>query len=158
ALRGPHPMDTPERPEESLPTWPSAPKPALPIRPGWDGPDGPAAAPRGPVSPKLVLHAFRRHWWQILALWLVASGGLGYLAYTKIRPNYESVAWLKLEPNNQGLLGGNTGGDFAQQLDTHVQLITSPEVLSTTAQDPKVSALPRIRTALDAEAELRKEV
>jgi succinoglycan biosynthesis transport protein ExoP len=151
-------MDTPDRREESLPSWPSNPSPALPIRPAWDEPAEVVGGGARSISVGLIFRAFRRHWWQILALWFVASGGLAYLAYVKIKPTYDSTAWLKVEPSNHAMFGPSTTSDFNQQLDTAVQLITSPDVLNAAAQDEKVAALPRIRGSLDPEAELRKEI
>src|SRR5437764_596546 len=98
------PMDTPDRPDGHVPSWPPAPLPAQPPRPTWDELPQPAGpAPRA-FSPKVIWRAFRRHWWQILALWVVGSAGLASLAYYKIKPTYDAVAWLKVEPASRSLM------------------------------------------------------
>ena len=90
-------MDTPERPERRAgPLVPLADR-RPPAAAGWVEPAPEAAAPRM-FSPRMIARALRRHWWQILAIWLVGSAGLGYLAYTKIRPSYDATAWLNVEP------------------------------------------------------------
>jgi capsular exopolysaccharide synthesis family protein len=153
------PMDTPDRPDGHVPSWPPAPLPAQPPRPSWDELPQPAGpAPRA-FSPKVVWRAFRRHWWQILALWVVASAGLASLAYYKIKPTYDAVAWLKVEPTSRTLLAQTYADqNFQATLETNVQLITSPDVLGAAVVEPKVAGLPRVRNSLDPEKELSKEL
>ena len=112
----------------------------------------PAASPR------------RRHWWQILGLWIVGTAVLVPLVYKYIKPTYEAFAWLKIEPANRQLVAGDlhdpalSNQSGRPYLETQVQLITNPATCSArTFQDSdKVASLPRFRGSADAEAELRK--
>ena len=106
-----------------------------------------------------MLRALRRHWWQILIVWFLSSTVLVYLAATKIRPSYEAASWLDVEPPQVKILtGAQTGNDFGPFLDTQVLLITSPDVLVEAIRDPEIANLGKIRSAVDAEVELRKEI
>ena len=51
-----------------------------------------------------------------------------------------------------------TGEHLDPFLQTQVQLITSPNVLTAAGTNPKVAALPRIQTAGDVVQELRKVI
>lgn len=108
----------------------------------------------------MILRAFARHWWRILALWMVGTGGLSYLIYLKIHPMYEASSLLHVAPFDQDLfkIGIHTGEGYTPFLETQVQLVTSPNVLTTVVAEPKVATIPMVRTAQDAEAELRKHV
>lgn len=152
-------MDTPERSEGALSPW--SPPPTA-IRPAsaspWSDPSIDAAPPKV-ISAGMVLRGLRRHWWQILAIWLVGSAGLVYLAYSKIRPTYEAAAWLEVEPASRSLMAqSGQGVDFGPYLDTQVLLVTSPDVLSSAINQKDVAALPRIKGSVDPEVELRKEI
>ena len=153
-------METPERPDRSLPSpWtPQAPVPAPYAPPAaWEELADPDAQPSGGgLTPKLVLRALRRHWWQIALFWIVGSVSLMLLAYKKIDPTYEATTWLKVVPAQTplGTLGSGVGGAF---MDTQVELITSPDVLQRVTQDPKIAGLPMLRT-LDPETTLREKL
>jgi len=154
-------MDTPERPDGALSPWtPSTPAVQPSTMGGWEDPAREAAGPPRMFSPKLVVRALRRHWWQILAVWMVGSLGLMYLAYTKIKPMYDAVSWILVEPASSKVLANMGGGstDFGPYLDTQVLLVTSPEVLQVALDDPEVKQIPRITMAEDPETDLRKEI
>jgi capsular exopolysaccharide synthesis family protein len=106
-----------------------------------------------------MARALRHYWWQILLLWGASSAALIALAYARVRPSYDAIAWLEVKPPPKELFGGSmSSGDQTQMMETQVQLITSPDVLGAAAKDPKVADLDRIRLARDAEAELRQAV
>src|SRR4051794_29463992 len=113
-------MSNPVRPDGELAPWSPSPLVANP-KPmaAWDN-DIVEAAPPRMFSPKVILRALRRHWWQILALWLIGSVGLVYLAATKIRPSYDAVSWLNVEPPSKGVLVAGQSVDFGAYLDTQV--------------------------------------
>ena len=151
-------MNAPERPEGALAPWSPSPVAARPAAAAWDEPASEAARPQM-FNPKVVVRAMKRHWWRILAIWAIGSAGLGYLAYTKIRPLYEATAWLEVEPPvREILVQSRNGVDFGPYLDTQVLLITSPDVLATAIADPAIAQLPKIRAAVDPEIELRREI
>ena len=109
------------------------------------------------LSVRAVLRASRRYWWLILALWIVGSGGVGALVYLKVRPQFHSSSLLKVEPNNMELFvsSNRDGGDAYMQ--THVELIKSPTVLSAAAVDPQVAKFDRIKRG-DPIQELTKAI
>lgn len=162
-------MDTPERSESQAET-PSyqppapysggaAPQPAS----SWSDPaplGNEVEPPAGPsFNPKVILRALTRHWWQILLLWTVGSAVLVTLAYYKIKPLYESTAWVKVEPTTRSLMAQSYMiQDFEPFLQTQVLLVESPDVLGAALQDPKVAALPEVAKSLDPETDLRKEI
>ncbi len=151
-------MNAPERPEGALAPWSPTPLAARPIAAAWDEPASEGAAPRM-FNPKMIARALKRHWWRILAIWAIGSAGLGYLAYTKIRPSFDATAWLQVEPPAREILVQSRNGvDFGPYLDTQVLLITSPDVLATAIADPAIAHLPKVRAAIDPEVELRKEI
>ena len=145
-------------PERELAPWSPSPLVPKPAQAAWDS-DTMEMNPPRMFSPKVILRALRRHWWQILALWLFSSAGLVYLAATKIRPSYDAVSWLNVEPPSRGILvQGNTMADFGPYLDTQVLLITSPDVLAMAIKNPEIAGLPKITKSNDPEIDLRKEI
>ncbi len=157
-------MDTQDRSDRTLPAAHSAALPAKPFHGGWDeiGDAAPQTPPKT-FTLKVFLRAARRHWWQILGLWILGSIVIVPLLYYKIKPTYDAVAWLRIDPVNRSLIAqtydsnNTTGGAY---LETQVQLITSPDVLGYALgiQEFKLGELPRYRASLDAEAELRKNL
>jgi polysaccharide biosynthesis transport protein len=151
-------MNAPERPEGALAPWSPSPIAAKPSAPAWDELAGEGNAPRM-FNPKVVARALKRHWWRILAVWAIGSAGLGYLAYTKIRPSFEATAWLEVEPPAREILvQSRNGADFGPYLDTQVLLITSPEVLAKAIYDEDIASLPKVKSSIDPEVDLRKEI
>src|SRR5262245_5375614 len=122
-------------PHDALLPLAATPAPPQPLRAGsWDEPieaAGAVAAPQRAITVRVALRALRRHWWRILGLWFVISAALVALAYAKVKPVYESTAWLKVEPSARSLLAPSSGtsGDFGPYLETQVLLVTSPDVL-----------------------------
>jgi capsular exopolysaccharide synthesis family protein len=156
-------MDTSDRSDRTLPAHLSAALPALPPRASWDeSMDAAAAPPPKTFTLKVVLRAAKRHWWQILGLWMLGSVVMVPLLYYKVKPTYDAIAWLRIEPTNRSLIAtaydpNSAGGTY---LETQVQLITSPDVLGAALINPKykLTEQPHYRTSLDAEAELRKNL
>ncbi len=165
-------MDTPDRREHDADAQPEPasylppaplPGPAPVPQPAWEMPaDSASAEPEMPTarpfSPKVILHALRRHWWQILLLWAAASAAAVTLVYYKVKPSFEATALLKVEPVSRQITSVQTitASDFERFLQTQVHLISSPDVLSAALHNPKVSALPRFVLSLDAEMDLRQ--
>ncbi len=134
--------------------------PAVAVPPGWDDAAGMAAGPRSGrrLTPGVVLRAIRRHWWQILLLWGVGTTAMVALIYTRIKPVYEAIAFVRLDPPSTSFRDGPVNNAVEGQLETQAQRMMTNEVLGLALTDPKVSRLPRIQMALDAQAELRREV
>jgi len=117
----------------------------------------PEAASASPLSLRIAVRGARRYWWLVLMLWTVGSAGIGAVVYLKVRPSYRAFSYLRVDPSATDLYGLKTAGD---QIDpfllTQVQLITSPNVLTTAGTQPRAAALPRIQAAGDVVLELRK--
>ncbi len=106
------------------------------------------------LSVRMVLRGLARHWWQALALWIAGTAALAVLIYLRYEPVYESLSLLYVDPRGANPYGGKSS-DFNDDLNTQIELIVSPRVLSEVAVDPKVTSQPSIRKALDVEAKLR---
>ena len=112
-----------------------------------------------PLSIRVALRGARRYWWLVLALWIVGSVGISAVIYMKVRPNYRAYSYLRVEPQKDNIFGGQTSGETLDAyLQTQVQLITSPNVLTAAGTSPKAAMLPRIQTAGDVVQELRKAI
>ena len=160
-------MSTTDRPDGPLASWhpePSRP-PAFHVPPdeGFD-PAAAAPEPARKFSLRIVARAARRNWWQILLIWSVASAALVTMIALKVKPTFEAIAYVMIEPpannNPLGVNSGNAGGGVESQLETQAARMLTPDILGVALKDPKfnLAALPRIAAALDAEALLRKEL
>ena len=109
------------------------------------------------ARPGLFRRTLRRWSRPILALWLVGTVALLSWIFLVVPPLFRASAFLRVAPAAPNLYGvrtnGNQTGPFLQ---TQVQLITSSNVLTDAGTNPRVAALPRIRTAGDVVLELRK--
>jgi len=157
-------MSTTDRPDGPLASWHPEPTPALAPHARYDDGYEPAGAPAEPArkfSARVVARAIRRNWWQILLIWSLASAGLVTLIYLRVKPTFEAVAYVLIEPpsNSNPLLGvANLNGNVESQLETQAQRMLTPDILGVALKDPKVAGLPRIVATLDAEALIRKEL
>jgi polysaccharide biosynthesis transport protein len=150
-------MDTHDAPQPSLPE-PSLPARLPVLRRSTPSPLRPqVVADAPPLTIQVAIRGVLRHWWQILALWSVVTLALVSVIYVRIKPYYESSSWLRVEPMTV-LFGASPAENFYPYLETQVQLITSPTVLTAAAADKEVVKLPRIKTAPDAESELRSAI
>lgn len=149
-----NPRAIPARTSELIPTsaTPSMPRVARPST--VESPNAPA---RG-LSPRVVWRAFRRHWWQALALWMVTSAAVMVAAYSYFRPTYDAFSTIKVDPGDRGLFRENNAAvDFQVFKETQVKRITNPNVIATAlAAHPELLSMPRLSRASDAEAEIRK--
>ena len=118
-----------------------------------------AEAPQGSVNLlRVACRAVTRHWWQILGIWILATGALIFLINANIKPTYQAVSWLRVEPSRRDLFGTGSGGEsFEPYLETQVQMITSPKVLTDAAADPALVKL-QFLPVIDAESELRRKL
>ena len=157
-------METPERPDLSLPSpWTQAgtPAPYVPSAASWEelpDPDAPSGGRK--LTPGLLVRAVRRYWWQILLLWGVGSTAMAVMVYKKVKPTYDASTWLRVEQGRSPLgvtldAGAATDGTF---METQVQLITSHSVMDVVIQNPKVAGLPTVRSSTDPEADLRRKL
>jgi hypothetical protein len=99
-------MDSKDRPEPTVPALPSRasmPRPAV-LESALFGNPGAATEPTASVNiMKAALRAVTRHWWQILLIWAIGTGGACYLIYAKINPMYRSASILRVEPTKESL-------------------------------------------------------
>jgi capsular exopolysaccharide synthesis family protein len=149
-------MDTFDSHRSSVPARMPAPRPGAPaLRTGSGLPEAAAS----PLSIKVALRGARRYWWLVLMLWIVGSVGIGAVIYLKVRPSYRAISLLRVDPSENDLYGVRTRGDSLDPfLQTQVQLITSPNVLTAAGTNPKAAVLSRIQTAGDVVQELRKAI
>jgi succinoglycan biosynthesis transport protein ExoP len=92
-------------------------------------------------------------------LWMVGSASIGIGIYLNVKPNYRAMSLLRVDPSVTDLYDVRRGGEILDPyLQTQVQLITSPNVLTAAGTNPKASVLERIQKAGDVVQELRKAV
>ncbi len=117
--------------------------------------DPPPATSRG-----LFRRTLRRRWAPILSRWAVLTVALMCAAWFGFKPSYRASSLLRVDPTAVDLynLNPNGGENLDGFLQTQVQLITSPNVLTAASTNPKVAVLPRISAANDVVAELRKSM
>ena len=132
--------------------------PVAPVPEYDDDPASLDASPPKSLSVRVAWRAVRRHWWQALLLWAAGSAAVMALAYYGIKPTFEAVAQLHIEPGEQALFSKNVGlTDFSQYRESQLTLVTSPVVLSNAvAKHPELLRYPRLAGALDYEAEMRQ--
>jgi uncharacterized protein involved in exopolysaccharide biosynthesis len=112
------------------------------------------------TSGSLFLRTITRRW----AFILVATGALCGLAtwagYPWIQPTYRATSLLRIEPEDVDLFGLKDKGkdDLASFQETQIQLLKSPNVLTSAATNPRIARLPWVAGSTDAVAELRKVV
>jgi len=109
---------------------------------------------------RVTLRVLAYHWGKILAIWAILTAGLGLAIQVKIEPTYDTFSMLRVEPASDDLFGLRMNGAevFDAFLQTQVQLISSPSVLSAALLDPKVSETSILEKSKDPESELRKQL
>lgn len=111
-----------------------------------------------PINPRLVLRGLARHWWQALALWVVGTAALATLVYLRYEPTYRSSSMLRIETDPANPYVSNGGPPVRNDLQTQIQLITSPNVLTAASLDKKVASLPGVSRSEDAVAYIRERL
>ena len=104
-----------------------------------------------------MLRVIPNHWWKILMVWVVLTGGLVIAINKRVQPMYESSSLLRIEPANRDLFNLEPKADetFETFLQTQVELIRSANVVSAALTDKNVAATNLVREAKDPENELR---
>ena len=153
-------MDSKDRPEPTVP--------ALPVRRTMTQPaladasllPAPGGASPGPINiVQAMLRVIAHHWWKILAIWAVLTGGLVVAINQRVKPIYESSGVLRVEPANLDLFNlGMNSEAFAPFLETQVQLISSPSVLTAALTDDKVVKTTLVKESTDPENEIRSRL
>jgi uncharacterized protein involved in exopolysaccharide biosynthesis len=109
--------------------------------------------------PGLLRRTLRRHWGKILAVWLLGSLGVGYLVYVNVKPTYRALSLLRVDPEKQDLYNTrDKGDDLASFIQTQMQLITSPNVLTAAGTNRNAAMLPRVQKSGDVVQELRNAI
>jgi capsular exopolysaccharide synthesis family protein len=109
---------------------------------------------------RIMIRGARRYWWLVLMLWLVLSASIGVGIYLYVKPSYRALSLLRVDPAVTDLydVGRARNESLDPFLQTQVQLITSPNVLTAAGTNPKAAVLERIQKAGDVVQELRKVV
>lgn len=151
-------MDTMDRSSNALTPW--SPSPLASRGTVWSEPTSEPAAGSKPLNIGVILRALRRHWWQILAIWLIGSAGLGFLAYKLIKPVYDVFSLIEVTPPETIIVSNGSNGtqSFRAFLDTQILLVTTPDVIQQAIIKPEIVNLPKIREMLDPETELRDAI
>jgi polysaccharide biosynthesis transport protein len=136
---------------------------SLPYRDLTPGlPSNQEAAPALQINPRVILRVLGRHWWRILALWLVVSVPLAFVIYMVIQPTYEAVSLLRIESAVKNVFDPITTSTGQSQdstyLKTQVGLITSARVLDPAIADPLVVNLATIKKSVDPKSDLLEKL
>ena len=122
-------------------------------------PTDPAPSPIPPRSLGLFRRTLRRHGRGIVLAWLLGSLGFCALAYVYVQPTYRAFSLIRVEPTVTDLYDVRKDADNLEPfIQTQVQLITSPNVLTAAGTNPKAAVLERIQKAGDVVQELQKAV
>lgn len=118
------------------------------------------ATPPSTLSMRIVMRGARRYWWLVLMLWLVGSASIGVGIYMYVKPSYRALSLLRVDPAVTNLYDLPRAGNESLDpfLQTQVQLITGPNVLTAAGTNPKAAVLERVQKAGDVVQELRKAV
>src|SRR5580692_12933040 len=123
-------MDTIDTSNSNLPAHFHTP---LSLRPGLTPalPADQVGTPAVQINPRVLLRGLSRHWWRILALWLVVSAPIAFLISRLIQPSYEASSLVKIEPIDPQLFNGLNRGENQSSiyLKTEVAVLTSDKVL-----------------------------
>lgn len=154
-------MDTSDRSPGALSPWSPSSSPLAPRSNAWG--DLPQDEPQGAskaLNLGVIVRAIRRHWWQILAIWLVGSTAVVYVAYTKIKPSYEASSYVEVSPPPRALLTASTAGaeGFKTYLDTQVLLVDNPDNIQTAIRKELIRNTAAVRNAIDPVAEIRQAI
>ena len=119
---------------------------ALWSNPGYDHQEQ-DHSPKG-IGLGTVWRAIRRHWWQAALLWSITSGGLMFLAFTRVKPTFLSFALLRVEPPRASILGPSLNTLSIDQIKrTHMQLIKAPDFRMLFRRTRKFFSSQSLRTA-----------
>jgi uncharacterized protein involved in exopolysaccharide biosynthesis len=119
----------------------------------------PQPSPSPSRRPGLIRRTLRRRWVPILTRWALLTVALMSAVYVLPAGPYRANSILRVDPAFTDLYNVKTGGESLDAfLQTQVQLITSPNVLTAAGTNPKAAVLPRVTKAGDVVQELRKAV
>ena len=95
--------------------------------------EAPEVAPQisrrsGRLSMALIGRAMARHKWVALIVWVTGSAGLIVAADRKIRPEYEALSVIKVEPGRQE---PGKGSDFEVFKQTQARRVANPSVIQS---------------------------
>ncbi len=118
-----------------------------------------APDPQPEARRSLIGRTLRRRWLPILAVSALASAALIAGVIRVFPPVYRASSLLRVDPSITDLYKIGTQGESLDSfLQTQVQLLASPNVLTAAGTDPRAAALPRIQAAGDVVLELRKAI
>jgi polysaccharide biosynthesis transport protein len=154
-------MDTIDRSNTNLPAPFQSNLPVLPdLTPALSADH--TGTPALQINPRVLVQGLSRHWWKILALWLVLSVPLVFLIHRNIQPTYTASSLLLIEPAQPDLFSplkrGIDEGYNSIYLNTQVGLITSAKVLEPAIANPLVVNLPSIKQSLDPLSDLLQKL
>jgi succinoglycan biosynthesis transport protein ExoP len=123
-------------------------------------PSDQAGSPGLQINPRVLLRGLSRHWWRILALWLVVSAPIAFLISRLIQPSYEASSLVKIEPIDPQLFNGLNRGENQSSiyLRTEVAVLTSDKVLEPVVANALVGNLPIIKMSQDPKNDLRQKL
>lgn len=156
-------MDTIDRPDSNVPARYSSDLGGFPARLGGARELAVATPETTQVTPQVLLRGLSRHWWRIALVWLAVSVPLAGGIYTLVKPTYEAMSLLRVEPTTTDVYSVSNNSqtmlrDVKPYLQTQVELIKSNSVLEAALAAEGISKLPMIAGSEDPKADLRSEL
>jgi hypothetical protein len=123
----------------------------------------PATPNEAHIRPPRILRRLAGHWWQIVLLWLAVTAPILLAIEWSIKPTYQAMSVLQIEPLKPELYGYQSGGfaDYrtvSPYLSTQATLFTSDRVLNEAVADPFVRDLAWITKSENATTDLRNQM
>jgi len=160
-------MDTSDRPDSMLPARSPSSSFGTPARGGpaysGGGRELAAAGSTMQVDPNSIVRGLLRSWWKILGLWLILSAPVVYTIYSLVKPTYEAVSRVLVEPTKEGLFNLNSASNFnasaiERSIRTEQQTITTDHVLEMAVGDPSLEGMPILKESQSPKVEIVKRL
>ena len=108
---------------------------------------------------RLVLLAAVRWWKLVLPLGLLLAAAAGAAVYWTFVPQYEAVAWLRIDQQPSYLAFESRYEErWPAFVNTQIELLRSPVVLNPVVANPEVAQIPEIRAQADPVRWLAKQL
>lgn len=96
-----------------------------------------------------IWHSFRRRWLSSIVVGLLLGTMAAVPTWLFLPKSYEAVAWLRIGGGGGMLTGAAGGGDYESYRKTQMQLIKSPQVLTSALRRPGIADLAILKEVED---------
>lgn len=96
-----------------------------------------------------VVDSLRHWWWLSLPAGVLLAAAAGAAVWAVFKPTYQAAAWLQIEDRRPYVAFPAWDGESKLFVETQVELIRSPLVLSRVLSQPEIARLPEVRASAD---------